>query len=98
MIRSGTKPGRAWSTWDRALALALTLYEDSLCPCCGVPKSTAWNDDTEGAWSVNDDLICHAGAAREQWRKDDAGNAEPGTLPRVVNTLGRDPDPLMMQR
>lgn len=53
-----------WLDSDRALALALTEYEQSLCPCgCGQPRELAWNPDSEGWWQVGH-LRCYAGAAK----------------------------------
>lgn len=67
------------SPWDdktRARALALTEYEDSICPCgCGLPRETAWKKQ---AFKV-DHFVCYAGQAIEvlkdmhrEEHKDDA--------------------------
>lgn len=39
VLRGERKPGKKWSQKDRALALALTLYEADLCQGCGQPMS-----------------------------------------------------------
>ncbi|WP_123378619.1 hypothetical protein [Pseudokineococcus lusitanus] len=55
-----------WRRTDRALQVALTLYEDSLCTC-GHPRDRAWNDDSDGHWEVAEH-ICQACAARDRAR------------------------------
>lgn len=46
VVRTITEP--AWTDDDRALMLALQLYEDGLCSGCGQPKDRAWHPDMDG--------------------------------------------------
>lgn len=64
--------------------LALSLYEAQLCQCgCGQWAEDAHDPDTDGEWEVIDDDVCYAGAALEQWQKENAEDAEPGQLIRL---------------
>lgn len=47
------------------LALALTAYEDGLCPHCGQPRDRAWNDDMDGYYEVHE-ATCVACQAKER--------------------------------
>lgn len=47
------------------MALALTAYEDGLCPHCGQPRDRAWNEDMEGHYIAHQ-ATCVACQAREQ--------------------------------
>lgn len=58
---------------DRALAVALTLYEQSFGPC-GHPMSKAYGG--AGDWDVGT-TVCAACAAEERYRKDNP-DPEPG--------------------
>lgn len=51
-IRFGRNP-RKWSQIDRTLAIALTIYEDGLCPKCGHPRDRAWNEDMDGYYKAH---------------------------------------------
>lgn len=44
VLRGERKPGKKWSSRDRAFALALTLYEADLCNGCGQPMSLSSGD------------------------------------------------------
>lgn len=76
-----------WSARSRSLALALTMYEDSLGPN-GFPLELEMDPDMDG-WFEARPLINHATAAREQWQKDHE-KADPGTVLTVVDTRGED--------
>jgi len=51
-LRFGRSP-RKWSPIDRTLAIALTVYEDGLCPKCGHPRHRAWNDDMRDLYKAH---------------------------------------------
>ena len=51
-IRFGRKPSK-WTPRDRALAMALTVHEDSLCPHCGQPRDRSWNEDMDGYYTAH---------------------------------------------
>lgn len=51
-IRFGRNP-RKWTQKDSALAIALTMYEDGLCPKCGHPRDRAWNEDMDGWYTAH---------------------------------------------
>lgn len=51
-IRFGRSP-KKWRAIDRTLAMALTVYEDSLCPKCGHSRERAWNDDMDGLYKAH---------------------------------------------
>lgn len=70
MIRDGRAPTEPWLPSDRALALALTLYEQSF-GSCGHPMDKAFGG--AGNWDIGT-TVCSACAAEEQYRKD---NPEP---------------------
>ena len=55
---------RKWAVEDRLLALALTAFEDGLCPHCGQPRDRAWNEDMEG-WYTAHRARCMSCQARE---------------------------------
>lgn len=42
LIRSVTTREPEWTEQDTAEILALAAYRDSLCECCGLPKSLTW--------------------------------------------------------
>jgi len=95
-IRFGRSP-KKWSPIDRTLAVALTVYEDGLCPRCGHPRDRAWNDDMADLYSAHR-VTCQGCLAvhEETSRRAPTGaeivfttdDAEPGFVP----------DPRMMQR
>jgi hypothetical protein len=68
---------------------ALSVYEASLCECCGQWAEDAHNPDTDGEWEVDDETVCYAGKALQEWRSDVGDKAEPGQLIRVE--LWREP-------
>lgn len=53
-----------WTDDDRALLLALTQYEASLCPGCGHPVDTAWHSHADGWWEA-EKFICYACTAAD---------------------------------
>lgn len=54
----------AWLESDRWLALALDVYEQSLCPGCQQRRDRAWHPDMEG-WYEPRTRQCHACSARD---------------------------------
>lgn len=62
---SGHLESPEWTPDDRALFLALQMYEDTLCPGgCGQPKELAWHSAMEG-WFEATEWVCHACSARQ---------------------------------
>lgn len=54
-----------WTLRDRILALALQMYEDGLCPGCGLPANRAHDPLMEGYYVPNV-VTCQACATRER--------------------------------
>jgi hypothetical protein len=55
VLRGGRPPGGRWTEHDRSVAVALTLYEASLCSGCGHPVEESADPDADphapsGAW------------------------------------------------
>jgi len=75
--------------------MALTAYEDGLCPGCGQPRDRAWNEDMEGHYETHR-TMCHACQAKHLY--DDAHGA-PGAAEhqyvRDIAPVGYSPDPRM---
>lgn len=63
---------------DRLMAMALTSYEDGLCPGCGVHHSQARGDENVGRFEVHDDTICHGCEALEALQQDKNRTTYPG--------------------
>lgn len=55
-----------WTPEDRALMLALNVYNAGNCPNCGHPKATAWHPDNEGWFEVVQTYECNACTALRQ--------------------------------
>lgn len=80
------------SETDAGLLYAFSIYEASLCKCgCGQWAEQAHDPDTDGWWEVDDSTVCYAGAASEEWRKENGENAEPGQLIHVVLSSDYEP-------
>lgn len=67
VLRGVRKPGERWTEHDTSTAVALTLYEQSLCPGCGHPlgESTSWeadpaNRDGSHWYEAPTPVKCHA--------------------------------------
>lgn len=73
MIRDGRSPTEPWLPSDRALALALTLFEQHRGPC-GHDMAQAYGG--HGSWGV-ETIVCAACAVEEQYRAENE-NPEPG--------------------
>lgn len=72
------------------LAVALTLFERSLCPCgCGFPRDKAWDPESDG-WFEARTKVCYAKAAAvrysEEQPKPGSEGYEPGALVYLVDT------------
>lgn len=63
---------------DRMIAVALTLYEDSLCAGCGLPHSKTRGDDNVGRYELRDDQMCHGCEPLEAARRDKNRTSFPG--------------------
>lgn len=61
MVRTVAEP--AWTANDRALMLALQLYESGLCRC-GQPRKRAWHPDMSGYYDEKF-YQCHACSAQQ---------------------------------
>lgn len=48
VFRGHRKPGKKWLKSDTLLALALELYEASLCPSCGQPRDETFDPLHDG--------------------------------------------------
>lgn len=60
------------------MALALTAYEDGLCPGCGLHHSVARGDHNVGRHEADDQTICHGCAPLEAKRADKTRLTFPG--------------------
>lgn len=63
---------------DRMMAMALTAYEDGICPGCGIHHSQARGDENVGRYEARDDTICHGCEPLESLQKDKNRNSYPG--------------------
>lgn len=74
MTRSTTTTEPEWDDHERAWALALTAYEDALCPLCGRPLAICTAPESEGRVTVPPPTRCHVTTAielaREPYRGD----------------------------
>src|SRR5699024_271505 len=72
---------------DFLLTMALDVHDnDLLCPCgCGFYADDTLDPDSDGWYGVDDSVICSARAANTEYQKNDAQDAEPGTLITVVD-------------
>ena len=62
---------------------ARRLHDSLICPCgCAQWVPLAHDPDTDGAWEVDEGVVCYAGAALERWRKDN-DQTEPGLMPFI---------------
>ena len=60
------------------MALALTAYEDGLCPGCGLHHSVAQGDHNVGRFEADDQVICEGCAPLESMRADNKRATFPG--------------------
>lgn len=76
MLRGQRDPGSRWTEHDTSLAVALTVYEQSLCSGCGQPAHESMSADADpgnrdGLWHYEVDLPvrCHACTALDEAAK-----------------------------
>lgn len=60
------------------MALALTAYEDGLCPGCGLHHSVARGDHNVGRHEADDQVVCHGCAPLEAKRDEKNRQSFPG--------------------
>ena len=60
------------------MALALTAYEDGLCPGCGLHASVTRGDHNVGRHEVHDDEICHGCEPLESHQMNSKTQKYPG--------------------
>lgn len=74
------------------MALALTAYEDGLCPGCGQPRDRAWNGDMEGHYAAHE-ATCVSCQAKE--RSQDGKKPSPSRFTWLTDDApaGFTPDP-----
>jgi|SRR5690625_4578256 len=72
---------------DFLLTMALDIHDnDLLCSCgCGFYRVDAHDDDADGWFKPDDSTICYARAAIEQYQREEANDAEAGTLITIVD-------------
>lgn len=83
------KPGRI-TELDVLLADAVRMYEDSLCPGCGLPAHWVWDVDRDHAKTFQLDPHapqCAACELLEAPPESDEDKLEPGEKRRVLNTM-----------
>lgn len=76
-LRGGSLDGTITNV-DRMMAVALTMYEDSLCKGCGLPHGKTRGDENVGRYELKDDGICHGCEALEGAQKDKNRITYPG--------------------
>lgn len=74
----GRKDDGTWTFADRVMALALTAYEDGLCPGCGLHASVARGDHNVGRHEADDQVVCEGCAPLEAMREDKNRDTFPG--------------------
>lgn len=83
LVRSVTSTEPEWDEQERAWALALAAFEDSLCPLCGRPLAICSAPEAEGRVTVPAPTRCHVTTAVELARRpyrDDKKVSQPGAL------------------
>ena len=73
-----------WSAVDRLLALALTIYEASLCPGCGQDQHESMDDDLQDEWTTMQPVRCGGCTALARAAERDGERDHPGALRYVV--------------
>jgi hypothetical protein len=74
-----------WTRRDRDLAKALLLHEASIGPC-GFPHDET-TGDLEGWFEVNDETVCWACFARDQYTTEHRETGPPdGAIVRIIDT------------
>jgi hypothetical protein len=73
-----------WTEVDRLLALALTIYEDGLCPGCGQPKRMAMDPDLAEEWTSAHPWRCGGCMALSRAAKRNEKDDHPHALRYVI--------------
>lgn len=60
---TGAVESPLWTDDDRALMVALDIFEESLCRGCGQPIAKAWHAEYDG-WFEAEKVVCHACTAQ----------------------------------
>lgn len=60
------------------MAVALTAYDESICPGCGLPNSVTRGDHNVGRVEFKDDAICHGCEPKENMQADKTRQQYPG--------------------
>lgn len=68
-----------WTQDDREAAMALTIYEASLCPASGLPAEQCHDPNNEDRFEV-ESVLCHGTVAREIASKQFEGHKHPDAL------------------
>lgn len=79
----GMGAGRGWTDKDRLLALALKMYERSLCPECRSDRTRTHDDRMDGEYHVETET-CYRCATIEEWQRDQREELPAGTKVYVV--------------
>lgn len=85
---TGTVESPDWTDDDRALLLALQMYESSLCPGCGYPIDQAWHTHSDGWWETTS-YVCYPCTTQAAADSDD-GSADDVTYDITRLTLPPD--------
>lgn len=80
---------RSWSYPDRALAMALDVYEDGLCGGCGHPTHLTMDQANQRDWVADAPVRCHACTAREKKAAEYGDARQPGALRFPVRLVKR---------
>ena len=68
------------------MALALTMYEDGLCPGCGLHHSVTRGDENVGHWE-SAETICHGCEPLDAERDKDNKDSYPGKKLTLVDAF-----------
>lgn len=82
---------------DRLLAMALTAYEDAICPSCGQPRDRSWNEDMEGFYEAHR-VTCQGCLALHLERDGQPVKPAEHLFVRDTSPDGYEPDPRMAPR
>lgn len=75
--------GAGWNEKDRLLALALKMYERSLCPDCRADRGRTHDDKMDGEYHLEMET-CYRCAAVEEFHREQREDLPPGTKLYVV--------------
>lgn len=86
----GRRDDGTWTYRDRCMALALTAYEEGLCPGCGLHSSVTRGDHNVGRHEVDDQGICHGCESLESYQAQENREQFPGQKITVREVEGWD--------